>query len=126
MTAARFAAVLTLSVLGSGCVPFIVAESPTVTSVKVVDAESKRPLPNARLLVKGRPDTAVSADSEGMLNFEGIRDHKWLPAPPFDIVPAPLALVVEAPGYRPLQLPAERTGMVVAPIRNLVVELHRH
>jgi hypothetical protein len=93
--------------------------------MRVVDAESKRPLPAARLIVKGRPETAVSADSNGVLKLESVGDYKWLPALPIDIVRAPLPLVVDAPGYRPLELPGERTGMVVAPIRDLVVELQR-
>jgi hypothetical protein len=112
------------SILISGCIPFTVAESPKITA-RIVDAESRAPLTAARVFVKDRPETAVVADSNGYVDFSSVRDSKWLPALPFDIIPSVLPLIVEAPGYLPVELTSEVDGFHVRPMRDIIVELRK-
>ena len=92
-------ALLAVSFMTSGCVPFQIPQSPAATGV-ILDAETQAPVAKARVCFREVPDSQTLSDSSGYFDIKPKYRKRWLPALPYDFFPPHGTMVIEASGYQ--------------------------
>jgi hypothetical protein len=86
-------------VLGSGCIPYRLKETPRVSG-KVVSSANKLPVGGAALHYTRFPKKIMLTGPDGTFDFPAIYKWQLVPLGPMDRF-YKLELVAEAPGYEP-------------------------
>jgi len=97
MPLVRTAALLPI-LMCSGCIPYHLQETPTVTG-SVMDAATRQPIAGAKLHYEKYPDRVVLTSNDGVFAFPAIRKWQLVPLGPYDRFDK-LHLRVDAVGYR--------------------------
>jgi hypothetical protein len=89
----------------SGCIPYVIHETPHVSGV-VVDASTRRVISGAKAYFDEHDQKAVLTDGSGRFDISAVSTIKVMPLAPYDFFPEDLYLIIDAPGYRALRVKA--------------------